>query len=86
MTIVQGLWALDHDHSAATRAAAARLSYANLETWGWIMLTWGVIAFFASSAVFAQKEWGRWVGIVASAVSILLAVFWVFAFRSPRSR
>jgi hypothetical protein len=80
VTIVQGLWALDHENSASTRAVAAQLSYANLETWGWIMLVWGVIAFFAGIAVFAQKGWGRWIGIVACTISILLAFFWVFAF------
>ena len=80
VTIVQGLWALDHKDSAATKAAATQLSYANLETWGWIMLGWGVIAFFAGFAVFARKEWGRWVGIAAATISLLLMFFWVFAF------
>ena len=79
-TIVQGLWALDHKESAATRTVAAQLSYANLEAWGWIMLIWGVIMFFASFAIFARKHWGRWVGIIATTISILLAFFWVFAF------
>jgi hypothetical protein len=80
VTIVQGLWALDHKDSAATRTVATQLSYANLETWGWIMLIWGVIMFLASFAIFGQKEWGRWVGIIATTISILLAFFWVFAF------
>ena len=80
VTVVQGLWALDHKDSAATEAAAARLSYANLETWGWIMLGWGVIAMIAGFAVFARKEWGRWVGIAAATISLLLMFFWVFAF------
>ena len=80
ITIVQGLWALDHEDSAVAKTAATQLSYANLETWGWIMLIWGVILFFAGFAVFAQKEWGRWIGIVAATISILLAFFWVFAF------
>jgi hypothetical protein len=80
VTIVQGLWALDHKDSAESVRVAAQLSYANLETWGWIMLVWGVIAFLAGIAVFAQKEWGRWIGIVATAISIVLSFFWVFAF------
>lgn len=80
VTIVQGLWALDHRNSAATRTVAAQLSYADLETWGWIMIAWGVVMFLTSFAIFAQKEWGRWVGIVATTISILLAFFWVFAF------
>jgi hypothetical protein len=80
VTIVQGLWALDHKNSADTLSVASQLSYADLETWGWIMLAWGVIMFVASFAIFAQREWGRWVGIVATTISILLAFFWVFAF------
>jgi hypothetical protein len=80
VTIVQGLWALDHKDSVESVRVASQLSYANLETWGWIMLVWGVIAFLAGIAVFAQKEWGRWIGIVATAISIVLAFFWVFAF------
>jgi hypothetical protein len=80
VTIVQGLWALDHKNNVATKVTASQLSYGNLETWGWIMLVWGAIAFAASFAIFAGKPWGRWVGIVVASVSILLGFFWVFAF------
>jgi hypothetical protein len=80
VTIVQGLWALDHTNSDYTKLQATNLSYANLETWGWIMLAWGVIAFFAGFAVFARQEWGRWVGISAATISLLLMFFWVSAF------
>lgn len=80
VTVIQGLWALDHADSNATKFVASLLSYANLETWGWIMLTWGVIAFFAGFAVFARREWGRWVGIATATVSILLMFFWISAF------
>ena len=80
VTIVQGLWALDHTDNGATKAVATQLSFANLETWGWIMLAFGVVAFFAGIAVFARKEWGRWVGIVTATISLLLMFFWVFAF------
>jgi hypothetical protein len=80
VTIVQGLWALDHKDSTVSKAVATQLSYADLETWGWIMLAWGVLMFVASFAIFAGKTWGRWVGIVASTISILLGFFWVFAF------
>ena len=80
VTIIQGLWAIDHKDDGAAREVARQLSYANLETWGWIMLIWGVIAFFAGIAVFARKEWGRWVGIIAATISLLLMFFWVVAF------
>src|SRR5262245_53142136 len=80
VTIVQGLWALDHESDTATKAAASQLSYANLETWGWIMLFWGIVAFFGSFAIFAGKQWGRWLGIILASMSLLLSTFWIFAF------
>jgi hypothetical protein len=80
VTIVQGLWALDHKADTATKAAASQLSYANLETWGWIMLFWGIVVFFGSFAIFAGKPWGRWVGIVVASSSLVLMFFWIFAF------
>jgi hypothetical protein len=80
VTIVQGLWAIDHKNNAATNATASQLSYANLEAWGWIMLTWGCIAFLTSFAIFAGKQWSRWVGIIVVSISALLMFFWVFAF------
>jgi hypothetical protein len=80
VTIVQGLWAIDHKGNGASKATASQLSYANLETWGWIMLIFGTVAFFTSFAIFVGKQWGRWVGIVVTSVSLLLMFFWVFAF------
>jgi hypothetical protein len=80
VTIVQGLWALDHDHNGLTKVTATQLSYASLETWGWIMLVWGVIAFFGGVAVFARTPSSRFVGIAASALSLVLMSFWVVAF------
>ena len=80
VTVVQGLWALDHKNDRAIQGTASRLSYGNLETWGWIMLSLGVVAFVVSFAVFTGKEWSRWAGIVVSSLSVLFMFFWVFAF------
>ena len=42
LSIVNGLWALDHKDSAGP--IASQLLYENkLETWGWIMLIWGIL-------------------------------------------
>jgi hypothetical protein len=80
VTIVQGLWAIDHKGNGASKVTASQLSYANLETWGWIMLILGTVAFFTSFAIFAGAKWGRWLGIIVTSVSLLLMFFWVFAF------
>jgi hypothetical protein len=58
VTFAQGLWALDHQEDAAAKASATQLSFANLEVWGWIALTWGVIAFVTSLAIFTRTLYG----------------------------
>ena len=73
VTVVQGLWALDHEDDAAARAAATQLSFGSLNFWGWFAITWGVIAFVTSFAIFARRPWGRSVGIAAASISLVLA-------------
>jgi hypothetical protein len=80
VTFIQGLWALDHRNSADAKAAAQLMSYANLETWGWIALIWGTLVFFAGIAVFLRAQWARWVGVTAASISLVLMFFWVVAF------
>ena len=49
-----------------------------IETWGWIALIWGGIVFCAGIAIFAKRQWARWVGIITAvtvaAVDVLLGV------------
>jgi hypothetical protein len=80
VTFIQGLWALEHKNSADAKAAAQLMSYANLETWGWIALIWGTLVFFAGIAVFLRAQWARWVGVTAASISLVLMFFWVVAF------
>ena len=80
VTFVQGLWALDHKDDAAAKTAATQLSFANLEVWGWIALTWGVIAFVTSFAIFTRRQWARWLGVAAASISLVMMFFWVIAF------
>lgn len=59
------------------------LIVSDLKTWGWIILILGVVQLTAAFSLFAGGGFGRWVGIIASAltaISILstvsLAPFW----------
>ena len=80
ISFIQGLWALDHKNDAAAKVAGTQLSYGNLETWGWIVLIWGIVVFCAGIAIFVRMQWARWVGVIAASISLLLSFFWVFAF------
>ena len=79
LSIVNGLWALDHKDSAG--AIAGQLLYENkLETWGWIMLIWGIVVLLAGFLVFSGSQFGRWIGILAASIAMIVNMTWVFAF------
>jgi len=79
LDIVNGLWALDHKNSAASQAG--QLLYENkIETWGWIFLVWGIILVLAGFLVFSRNQFGRWIGIIAAAISMIVNMTWVFAY------
>jgi hypothetical protein len=77
LDIVNGLWALDHKN---TSPIASQLPYAKLETWGWIMLIWGILVLVAGFLVFGRSQFGRWIGILAATISIIINMTWVFAY------
>jgi hypothetical protein len=78
LDVVNGLWALDHKDSAGP--VASQLMYANLETWGWIMLIWGIIVVLAGFLVFGRNQFGRWIGIIAASITMIVNMTWIVAF------
>jgi hypothetical protein len=76
--IVNGLWALDHKDSLGP---VSELLYEDkLETWGWIMLIWGIIVVLAGFMVFGRSQFGRWIGIIAASIAMIINMTWVFAY------
>jgi hypothetical protein len=47
----------------------------NLKTWGWILLIAGLVQLVAAFGVWAATEWGRWIGVLAAAVNMLVQFF-----------
>jgi hypothetical protein len=79
LDIINGLWALDHKDSAG--AVASQLLYENkLETWGWIMLIWGILVLIAGFLVFGGSQFGRWIGIIAATIAMVINMTWIFAY------
>ena len=78
LEIVNGLWALDHHNDAPN---VSELLYENkLETWGWIMLIWGIVVVVAGFLVFSRNQFGRWIGIIAASIAMIVNMTWIFAF------
>jgi hypothetical protein len=76
LNIVNGLNALDHKNSFSSNA----LMYTNLKSWGWIMLLWGIAVLLSGILVFGGSQIGRWVGILAASITMIVNMTWVFAF------
>jgi hypothetical protein len=51
--------------------------FSDLKTWGWVLLTLGVIQFVAAFGIWSGSELGRWIGIGTAslnAVAQMLAI------------
>jgi hypothetical protein len=75
LDIVNGLWALDHKSNVD-----ALLYESKLETWGWIMLIWGILVLLAGFLVFGRSQFGRWIGVIAAAIAMIVNMTWIFAY------
>ena len=48
--------------------------FSNLNTWGWITLTLGIMEIFAAFSLFAGGSFGRWFGVIAAALMAIGAL------------
>ena len=46
--------------------------FGNLNTWGWVLTVVGVAQIVISYGVFTLTEWGRWLGIIAAGLNMLV--------------
>ena len=43
----------------------------DLKTWGWVVLIIGALQVLAALSIYAQTEWGRWVGIATASLNMI---------------
>jgi len=75
--IVLGVWNIIEGIVAISRSSfftstGAHYVYANLNTWGWIILIWGILEVLAAGSVWRGGQWGRWFGIFVAGIAIIL--------------
>src|SRR3954452_9694952 len=46
--------------------------FGNLHTWGWVLTITGLAQIAISFGIFMESEWGRWGGIAAASINILV--------------
>lgn len=47
----------------------------DLNTWGWILIVAGVVQVVVAFAVWAATEWGRWLGVIAAGLNMIVQFF-----------
>jgi len=75
--LVVGVWNIIEGIVAISRSSfftstGAHYVYANLNTWGWIILIWGILEVLAAGSVWRGGQWGRWFGIFVAGIAIIL--------------
>jgi hypothetical protein len=65
----QGLIALFDDNYYVVTASGFLI--VDLTAWGWIMLVWGVLLFFAGLGLLGGQSWARWFAIVVVSLNVL---------------
>jgi len=55
----------------------AKYVFADLKTFGWLVLALGVVQFFAALAIWQGTPWGRWFGVASASVNIILQMLWL---------
>ena len=64
---LQGLVAVLRDHYYDGNYSFAF----DVSTWGWIMMIWGALLFFAGYGLLSGATWARWFAILLVSVNIL---------------
>src|SRR3954453_18464325 len=58
----------------------ARYVFGDLKTWGWFLLALGIVQLLAALAIWRGDSWGRWFGVAAASVNLVLQTAWIPAF------
>jgi hypothetical protein len=75
--LIQGIAAAANSH---VFVANAHYVFANLKTWGWITLIFGVLALLAAAGVLAGNQLARWFAVVVLGLNAIDQMFFIPAY------
>ncbi len=74
LNILYGVAAID---TASFFVNDAKFVFADLQTFGWLVLVLGVVQVFAALAIWNGISWGRWFGVATASVNVILQMLWI---------
>lgn len=85
MLVVVGCWNVIEGILAIARSSQwvefagsySRVTAWDYKTWGWIVLIWGLVVLGAAASVARGGQYGRWFGILAASIAIILQFFFL---------
>ena len=77
--IIQGLAALLKDEVYVV-GSSGLLVTTNFTAWGWTLIIWGIVLMLSAGSLFGGGGWGRWFGILAIVVNMIVQITWFPAY------
>ena len=74
LNTIYGIAAID---KATFFTQNAKYVFADLKTFGWIVLILGVIQILAALAIWNGTGWGRWFGVACAGANMILQMLWI---------
>ena len=77
---IQGLVAIIDDNYYVSHSG---IVFESPNTWGWVMLIWGIVLVLGGMALWGGSGFGRWFGVVLVSLNTLGQLSWLGASSYP---
>jgi hypothetical protein len=77
LNVIDGIAAIGHAHFYV---ANARYVFADLKTWGWIVLILGALQLLVGLGVLVKNQFARWTGVVVLSLNALAQLLMIPAY------
>jgi uncharacterized membrane protein HdeD (DUF308 family) len=77
LNVIYGIAAID---KSTFFVQDAKYVFADLRSWGWILLIVGVVQLFAAFGIWARRGWARWLGIISASANALIQLLFISSY------
>jgi hypothetical protein len=77
MNVIYGIAAID---KSTFFVQDAKYVFADLNTWGWVLLVVGAVQVVAAFGIWARRGWGRWIGIISASCNAVIQLLFISSY------